>query len=167
MNTYLFLEKENSLTIKYLLCIVIGFVLTIYPIFNFEGNLKDNDFLFFISMDFNQYINVIKNNIGLNRIIAFTFEYIIPKIFENIPYKSYIVLIFFYLTYYILCEKILSLLEIAENIRVLIFINFIKRVYNLFHDFFNIKFTFKQRFTSFFNFMIIVYLKQHFINHFY
>ena len=110
MNTYLFLEKENSLIIKYILCILLGFSLTIYPIFNFEGNLKDNDFLFFISMDFNQYINIIKNDLGLYRILAFTFEYIIPKIFENIPYKSYIVLIFFYLTYYILCEKILSLL---------------------------------------------------------
>ena len=128
---YLFFKKENILTIKYILCILISFILTIYPIFNFEGKLQDNDLQFFINMDFNQYLNIIKNDLGLWRIIAFSFEYIIPKIFENVPYKSYIVLLTFYLTYYILCEKILSLLKFSENVRLLIFLSLTSTIFIL------------------------------------
>ena len=128
---YLFSKKENILIIKYILCILISFVLTIYPIFNFEGKIKDDDFQFFVNMDFIQYLNIIKNELGMWRIIAFSFEYVIPKIFENVPYKSYIILFIFYLTYYILCEKILCLFKIAENIRLLIFLSLTSTIFVL------------------------------------
>ena len=128
---YLSLKKEEILTIKYMLCILISFILTIYPIFNFEGKLQDSDLQFFINMDFNQYLNIINNDLGLWRIIAFSFEYIIPKIVENVPYKSYIVLLTFYLTYYILCEKILSLLKFSENVRLLIFLSLTSTIFIL------------------------------------
>ena len=74
-------------------------------------------------MDFYQFIEIIKNEFGLYRIIALFFEFTIPKITQSFPYKSYIVIVFFYLSYYILCEKILSLININENIRVFTYLS--------------------------------------------
>ncbi len=118
-----FLNKQNNLTSKYILCSLFSFILIVSPIFKFDGQVLDRDFLFFVNLEFNEFIDFIENRFGLYRIIAFSFEYLIPKIFQNFPFKSYIVLIIFYLTYYILCEKILSLFKIQENLRILFFVS--------------------------------------------
>ena len=115
------IKRESVLAAKYFTCILVGFLVTLSPIFSFDGKLQDADYIFFVSMDFTQFLNIIKNEIGSWRVIAFSFEYLIPKIFYNAPFKSYIALFIFYFTYFVLCEKILSLLRIKENLRILIF----------------------------------------------
>tara|TARA_Y100001968_G_C19368745_1_gene723967 strand:+ start:379 stop:1404 length:1026 start_codon:yes stop_codon:yes gene_type:complete len=58
---------------------------------------------------------------GLYRILTIGLEYYIPKIALNIPYKSYIVVIAYFLTNYILAEKILKLLGFCIVKRILVF----------------------------------------------
>ena len=115
------LNEKNYLVFNYILIFILSFILTFSEIFNFEGKLSDTDFLFFVSLSFDEFLNIIKNDIGIWRIIAFTLEYITPKVFSEFPYKSHILLITLFITNYILCEKILSLINISSNMRILIF----------------------------------------------
>ncbi len=115
-------KKINHLS-TYILFSLISFALIILPHFDLEGNLTDpdSDILYFTNQTLSSFIYTIKNEIGVNRILAFSMNTMLSHLFELIPFKAYLVVLIFYSIYFIICEKILSLLGVTRDHRLLIF----------------------------------------------
>ena len=53
-----FLTKRKSiLAAKYFTCILVGFLVTLSPIFSFDGKLQDSDYIFFSDKSYSGYIS--------------------------------------------------------------------------------------------------------------
>ncbi len=122
MLNVLFTQFKITNTQKYLIASLGSFFLVVFPFFNFDGSIVDPDFIHFYNISFDRYLEIIKEDLGLYRVIAFTFEYLVPKAVFFLPFKSYLVVVIYYFNCYVLSEKILALMGISEKRRLFVFI---------------------------------------------
>ena len=101
-------DYDNNIT-KYLFLTLISFILILQPLFRYDGLLVDTDYIDFLLMDFSGLFVEISEH-GIYRSLSITYLFILSELFNLIPFHSYIICASFYLTYFLLCEKILKLL---------------------------------------------------------
>ena len=99
-----------------------SFILIILPLFRFDGEIIDPDFYLFQNTSFTETIKNYFETTGPYRILSITLGYYIPQIFVEFSYKSYIVVFFYFVTNYILAEKILKLFGFCAIRRLIAFI---------------------------------------------
>ena len=111
---------DHTLIIKYFMLGALSFFLTIFPLFNFQGLLIDYDYSWLVDLNLKGLFEQYEVH-GFYRIINLTVLFVASKVFSLIPVHSYFVILIFYISYFVLCEKILSLLKFPENTRLFIF----------------------------------------------